>query len=76
MGWNYRVIMKQYKEEKDYTIHEVYYDEEGNIKQYSKNPTYPYGYSLDDLKKDYELYGKAFEKPILCFDKKGKLVEL
>jgi hypothetical protein len=38
MGWNYRIIETESSGEREFSIHEVYYDDEGKIKGYSKNP--------------------------------------
>lgn len=50
MSWNYRAIEKEYKGEKYYEIHEVYYNDNGTIYAMSENPDVPYGETLDDLK--------------------------
>lgn len=35
MTWNYRVIKTIYNDEAHFAIHEVYYDEHGNISSYT-----------------------------------------
>lgn len=78
MSWNYRVIEKDgflprelqtYKNEKVtfYEIHEVYYDNEGNITMFSADPISPYGDDLDDLAKDLEKIKEALKKPVLKY---------
>ena len=78
MSWNYRVIEKDgflprelqtYKNKKVtfYEIHEVYYDNEGNISMFSADPISPYGDDLDDLAKDLEKIKEALKKPVLKY---------
>jgi hypothetical protein len=83
MNWNYRVIRKKYHEasiEHYYEIHEVHYDEKGNIRAWTETPIWPMADSLKDLKKSLKMMLKDCNKPILEIktDKKGnqKLVEV
>lgn len=73
--WNYRVMKKLNSSgEHEYGIHEVYYDEDGNIKgwtQSSVTPTFP---SEEDLLQGLERMKAAVEKETLV-DKDGKKVE-
>lgn len=65
MTWNYRIIKETINNTIHYSIHEVYYDENGAPSFFSENPITPYGEYLDDLKKDLQLMLKAFDKPVL-----------
>lgn len=56
----HKPIDGQYYIEDEYVIHEIYYDENGNIYAWTENPQYPYGESLEDLIGDLELMKKAF----------------
>lgn len=60
-GWDYRII----KDGNLYTIHEVYYDENGKPDLVTVEPSFPAGDSLDELRKDFEHYQDAWNKPIL-----------
>lgn len=73
--WNYRVMRHQHTHtdgevETTYAIHEVYYDEEGKVKNWTKEPT---GILSDsqDFKDALEKLRVAAEKPTLDY-KTGK----
>ncbi|MBM4141458.1 MAG: hypothetical protein FJ242_08270 [Nitrospira sp.] len=59
--WDYRVIVH----EKMFYIHEVYYNDKGDITAISENPMYPCGESLDELKGDMGYFLRAFDRPVL-----------
>lgn len=76
--WNYRVVEKVLsKHEHDttydttydttsYEVHEVYYDEDGNITMWSEDSIIPYGEGcLKDLEVDIKFMLEACSKPIL-----------
>lgn len=74
--WNYRVVEKNRKykidcseieyENVSYSIHEVYYDEDGSITMWSQSPISPFGDGdWRDLKADLEYMLEACSKPIL-----------
>jgi hypothetical protein len=82
-GWNYRVI-KDFVEfdgrkEEFFNIYEVYYTMQPTcpggrecvcpIRAISSKPIVIQGESLDDLRSDYDLMEKAFEKPVLEYRK-------
>lgn len=62
MTWNYRVI----KDSEGYlSIHEVYYDEDGAIVSWSKDPISPSGEDFEDISSDISYMKLALLKPIL-----------
>ena len=74
--WNYRVVEKNIKDKIDcseivydntsYSIHEIYYDEDGNITMWSAESISPYGEGcLKDLEVDIKFMFEACSKPIL-----------
>ena len=67
--WEYRVLKRTFPNEEVYNIYEVYYNKKGKIRNISSMPMYIQGESLEELKYDYELYGRAFRKPILDYNK-------
>jgi hypothetical protein len=78
--WNYRVIRHHDKKTNVdfHTIHEVYYHGE-KPSMVSENPMHPFGETVEELKKDMELFMKAFDKPVLDWtvfhkDKKKRTV--
>lgn len=78
--WNYRVI-KTADNVSDtiYQIKEVYYDEDGNIHQWSVQPDAAGGEDLDGLKYDLLHQLEALDKPVLEEVKDGNrytLVEI
>jgi hypothetical protein len=59
MFWNYRII--EYDE--IFYIHEVYYNDNGNISAISEDPMHPQGKTLNELKGDMEYFLQAFNRP-------------
>jgi len=72
MSWNYRVMKKHYKDEIEFAIYEVYYDEEDNIKYWSAEPQFPHGQTIREMKRAFASYQKAFDKPVLDYDEMEK----
>jgi len=66
MVWNYRVI----EHKRVFYIHEVYYNDNGDICAISEEPMHPHGTSLEELRRDAEHFLLAFNKPAL---KKAKI---
>lgn len=72
MTWNYRVIKRTYPDGTEiYTIHEVYYKENGEPEYVTENSCYPQGETLEELKGDIALYRKALENPVLNYEDFG-----
>ena len=67
--WNHRIIQRIRKssdsEEACYQVHEVHYDDSGNIHSWTKDAVTPSGETLDDLKREIEHHLKALSKPVL-----------
>jgi hypothetical protein len=61
MTWNYRVI----ENESMFHIHEVYYNDKGEIIAISEDPIAPAGETLEELKGDLKYYQQAVKRPIL-----------
>ena len=63
--WNYRVV-KTWRDQEyyDFTIHEVYYDDNGNISHWS-GVVPAYGENLGSFKEDLAMMHLATEKPYL-----------
>jgi hypothetical protein len=71
MSWNYRVIKRierhHHGNEPVYTINTVYYDNPGGqVTQWSDEPVWPVGETVDELRSDCEKLLRAFELPILA----------
>ena len=62
MSWNYRVIKNA---EQQFSIHEVYYDEEGKPHSMTVDPVSAFGETLEELKDDSLLISVALTKPVL-----------
>ena len=62
MSWNYRVIKHA---EQQFSIHEVYYDEEGKPHSMAVDPVSAFGETLEELKDDSLLISVALTKPVL-----------
>lgn len=70
MSWNHRVIkhsqlMSDGVEETWFSIHEVYYNEDGSLQSYTESPVEPVGESLLELSEDLARFQKALAKPVL-----------
>ena len=61
MNWDYRVI----EHDGMFTIHEVYYNDKGDITSISHDPMGPSGDTLEELKGDMEYFLQALDMPIL-----------
>ena len=84
MSWNYRVVEKNISDKVDcsditydttsYEIHEVYYDDEGNITMWSAEAISPYEVGhIKDLEVDIKFMFEACSKPVL---KESDLIEM
>ena len=69
MSWNYRVVFDDVnaldKEIGEYTIREVFYDEDGEIDFWGDEAAVPNANSYDKLQEDMNLFMEAFELPCL-----------
>ena len=61
MNWDYRVI----KHSGMFTIHEVYYNDKGDITSISQDPMGPSGDTLEELKDDMKYFLQALDMPVL-----------
>jgi hypothetical protein len=61
MNWDYRVI----NHDGMFTIHEVSYNDKGDITSISQDPMGPSGDTLEELKDDMEYFLQALEMPVL-----------
>ena len=64
MTWNYRII----KKDVDYSIHEVYYTEDGKPEMVTVEPIAPYGETYIEFLGDFGYYLDAITKPVLNFE--------
>ena len=65
MSWNYRVIERNYDGEPSFQIHEVYYDDNDNMKSWSKEPIAPAGGTVKELRGDLMMMRRALASPVL-----------
>ena len=69
MSWNYRVVFDDVNaldnEIGEYTIREVFYDEDGEIDFWGDEAAVPNANSYDELQEDMNLFMEAFELPCL-----------
>lgn len=67
--WNYRLMKHENdKGEVFYGVHEVYYDENGDIEGWSEESVSPVKESVDELKEELERMMMSFEKEMLDYD--------
>ena len=71
MTWNYRVLRHPVEKREDgsltylYSIHEVYYNEEGQVVSWTASPISLEAYSVRELQEDWEAIREAFTFPVL-----------
>lgn len=69
MYWNHRIVKKGYKsgqfEWSTYSIHEIYYNEDGSVHGWVAEMSSPYGESIDELNSDFEMLQKALSLPAI-----------
>jgi len=58
--WNYRVAFRPNSEDTSYSIHEVYYDEEGRVMLYSAAAIAAIGDTIEECEVDMSLMHDAF----------------
>ena len=71
MTWNYRVLKHPVEKREDgsltylYSIHEVYYNENGQVVGYTAFSVGLKAYSVRELQEDWEAVKEAFTLPVL-----------
>jgi hypothetical protein len=68
MAWDYRVVFSPYEdngETGEFSIREVYYDEEGEIAWWSDEAIVPSGDDFWSFAEDFDAMAHAFERPVL-----------
>ena len=73
MTWNYRVVKKKYNDYVSYGIHEVFYDDNGNIEGCTEEPIDVSADSLEELKEVYNMMAEAFEQEVVEYEKVGQM---
>ena len=66
--WNYRVVRRRRVSHDECSVHEVYYDDAGDISSWTENPIIPAGETLEELKEDFSKQLRALELPVLDYD--------
>lgn len=68
MTWNYRVLARPDGDDWWYSIHSVYYNENGTPNSFSDLPQSAVGQSPSEVQKDLEMMKEALNKPVLSYD--------
>ena len=73
MTWNHRVVRRTYKyatmpDKYLYQIHEVYYNEEGEVDSYTLEPVANCGNTLVELAEEIEMFKKCLNHPVLIWE--------
>ena len=76
MKWNYRVCKRGKSPVPAYYIHEVYYDDDGNVQLYSADPVTPFGDLPDELYEDLALMWRAFDEIPIDLDEVDKIMKM
>jgi hypothetical protein len=71
--WNYRVIHRKVSavngyDEDTYSIHEVYYNDNGDIYAFSQEPVQAWSDTVVGLKWVLEKFQEAYNKPVLNYE--------
>lgn len=64
-GWNHRILIHRNKDEVGYSVHEVYYDEDGKPNSCTADSCHPYGNTIEELKNEIDQFAKATTLPFL-----------
>jgi hypothetical protein len=68
MSWNYRVMKRKNESgEYDYGIHEVYYNEEGEVISWTRESLTPVCPSEEDLMYEMNLMLEAFKEETISY---------
>jgi len=65
MIWTYRIFRDQNNR---YSIREVFYEQDGRLLNYGKNPVAPVGSSFEDLMQLVQWFREAFDSPVLALE--------
>lgn len=65
MLWTYRIFRDA---QGRYSIREVFYERDGRLLSYGKNPVVPVEASLEDLLQLIKWFREAFDSPVLSLD--------
>lgn len=68
MTWNYRIGHRPSVEGGAYSIHEVYYDDMGEITFYTTNTISPFGRDVAELSEDIDYMLKAIDDEPIDLD--------
>ena len=72
MSWNYRVVFDDINaldnEIGEYTIREIFYNDDGEIDFWGDDAAVPNGNSYEELQDDMNLFMEAFELPCLVLE--------
>lgn len=63
--WNYRAVKTEHTDGPTFCIHEVYYNDDGDITAWSVDPISPMGETASELASDIRDMLKAFAHPTL-----------
>jgi len=75
MSWNYRICFRSQNRSYGFYVHEVYYDDNGMIKFYSKNPVNVYGDDPDDVYQTLKMMMDSLDKDLLDLDEVDSIFE-
>ena len=67
-SWNYRVVKHKNPDGDWYAVHQVHYNDAGDINAISEDPISPFGESVVELRKDLNLMQMAYTAGVLDYD--------
>ena len=68
MTWNYRVVKADYNGTVEFSIREVYYNENGEPDGVTEDPSWPAGETWEEFQADLNSYNMAMLQPVLDYD--------
>lgn len=72
MTWDYRVIFQNGQ----FAIHEVFYDENKQVTNWTEEAICPQGETLEEFQHDFKHYQSALLMPILTPTSNSEMIEL
>jgi hypothetical protein len=70
--WNYRIMKRKNDEGQfDYAIYEVFYDDNGKVTGWTKDPLTPICGSVEGLMEELKIMMVAFDKETLIYEEES-----
>lgn len=64
-GWDYRVIHRVHGDERWFSVHEVYYNDDDKPILMTKDEVSPHGDTFEEFEDSFKAYNSALDKPVI-----------